>query len=106
MTRKITIEATKTQKYAQHDPSLPQVFCLAGKTYTLSARLAERIIELDGAKRVREEVSKPDEKDVVAPEQDTQAEENLAGGEGEKEQEDNEEDTLKGIRPRRGRGRK
>lgn len=43
-----TIKATKTARYAQHMPYLPQVSLVAGEEYDLDDRLADRVVELDG----------------------------------------------------------
>ena len=59
----VKIKATKTQNYAQKDPSKPCVLLVEGATYDLSDQLAARVVELKGGEPVKSVVSEiPEEK--------------------------------------------
>ena len=68
---KVVIEAIKTDKYAQTQPHLPQLFLMQGKRYTVERELGLWIISLKGAKLVEEleeEIAEEDTSDVETSE--------------------------------------
>lgn len=54
------IKATKTERYAQHQPQLPQYPLVEGVEYDLPDALADRVVELGGGVPVVEQVETPE----------------------------------------------
>lgn len=56
-----TVKATKTARYAQDKPYLPQYLLLTGVEYELPDRLADRVVEVKGGTIVVAECETPED---------------------------------------------
>lgn len=65
----LKLKATKTDRYAQRDPSKPQHLLIKDREYDLPDELAKRVVELKGGKLVKVPVEKSEEdsEEKVAP---------------------------------------
>lgn len=50
----VRVKATKTDRYAQSEPCLPQIFMMEGQIYTLPREFAMWVISLNGAEMVED----------------------------------------------------